>query len=292
MNPIGRIRPLITFKTAAWAAVAVVGVLLAQAGAGAGKDKGAAQPQGVPVFDLHCDTLYQSLKNKKLDLPANEGHVDLKKMRKGKYVAQVFAMWPPPGKGWKTIEKMAATFWKWKKKHDQDLVLATTGSALLKASLSGRISGILGIEGLAVLEGDLAKVKKLDEFGVRVLGLTWFNSNEFAGTSNSKDKQGTFDLTAKGRKLVALANELGMVIDVSHASDQTVLDVAAASTQPFMASHSCARGIQDIERNLSDDLLKLIASKGGVIGINFHRAFVSDKPRSQVKLDSRSSPQT
>jgi membrane dipeptidase len=120
---------------------------------------------------------------------------------------------------------------------------------------------------------------------VRVLGLTWFYSNEFAGTSNSKDKQGNFGLTEKGRKLVALANDLGMVIDVSHASDQTVLDVAALSSQPFIASHSCARGIQDIERNLSDELLKLIASKGGVIGVNFHRGYVSDKPRDQVKLE-------
>jgi len=263
--------------------VAVIVLLAGRTGAGEGKD--AEQPSGVPVFDLHCDTLYQSLKNKKLDLAANDGHVDLKKMRKGKYLAQVFAMWPPTGKGWKTVEKMAGTFWKWKTKHGKDLVLATSGSNILKAALAGKISGVLGIEGLAALEGDLTKVRKLHDFGVRVLGLTWFNSNEFAGSSNSKDKKGNFGLTEKGKKLVALANQLGMVIDVSHASDQTVLDVAAISSQPFIASHSCARGLNDIERNLSDELLETIASKGGVIGINFHRGFVSVKPRDQVKLE-------
>jgi len=282
MNPLGRIRPNIHSKALAWVVLTAVIVLAGRLGAE--KGKGADQPPGVPVFDLHCDTLYQSLKDKKLDLGANDGQVDLKKMRKGGYVAQVFAMWPPTGKGWKTVEKMIGTFWKWKKKHAGDFVLATSGSHILKAAMAGKISGVLGIEGLAALEGDLSKVKELHDSGVRVLGLTWFNSNEFAGTSNSKDKKGNFGLTEKGRKVVALANELGMVIDVSHASDQTVLDVAEISTRPFMASHSCARGLNDIERNLSDALMKTIASKGGVIGINFHRGFLSEKPRDQVKL--------
>lgn len=282
---LGRIRPNITSRAAAWAVVAAVIVLAVRAGTSRGEEKGAADPAGFPVFDLHCDTLYQSLKDKKLNLAENDGHVDLKKMRKGNYLAQVFAMWPPSGKGWKTVEKMVGTFWEWKKKHAQDFTLATTGSQVLKAKLVGRIAGVLGIEGLAALEGDLSKVKKLHDSGVRVLGLAWFNSNEFVGTSNSKDKKGTYGLTQKGKKLVAAANQLGMVIDVSHASDQAVLDVAALSSQPFMASHSCARALNDIERNLSDELLKAIASKGGVIGVNFHRGFVADKPRGQVKLE-------
>lgn len=235
------------------------------------------------VFDLHCDTLYQNYK-KGVDIAKNKGHVDIKRMHKGKYLAQVFAIWVPPGKGWKAVEKMAGTFWKWKTKYNKDIALTTTGSQIVKAKMKGQIAGILGIEGLAPLDGDLGKVQKLYDFGIRVLGLTWFDSNDFAGTSNSKDKLGSYGLTEKGKQLVRMANEKGMVIDVSHASDQTVLDVAMVSEDPFIASHSCARGIKDIERNLSDELLRLIAKKGGVIGVSFHRGHVSDKPRSQIKM--------
>ena len=235
------------------------------------------------VFDLHADTLYQNLK-KGVGIKKNDCHVDLERMQKGKYLAQVFAIWVKPGKGWKTVEKMAGTFWKWKSKHNTRLALTTTGSQIRKARLSGQVAGILGIEGLSPLEGDLGKVDKLYEFGVRVLGLTWFDSNDFAGTSNSKDKRGTYGLTEKGRKLVERANELGMVIDVSHASDQTVLDVAMYSKDPFIASHSCAKALMDIERNLSDKLLDVIAKKGGVIGVSFHRGHVSPKPRNQVMM--------
>jgi membrane dipeptidase len=237
----------------------------------------------IMVFDLHCDTLYQSYK-KGVELEENEGHVDLKRMREGKYLAQVFAMWSPPGKGWAAVDTMARTFWDWKTRYGAELAVATTGSQVAKAGMDGRIAGVLGIEGLSPLEGDLGKMKELYDYGVRVVGLTWFDSNDFAGTSNSKDKRGNYGLTDKGRELVAMANELGMVIDVSHASDDTVRDVAKHSKFPFIASHSCARGIKDIERNLSDELLKLIAKKGGVVGVNFHRGFVADKPRQSIKL--------
>jgi membrane dipeptidase len=235
------------------------------------------------VFDLHCDTLYQNTK-KPLDIVKNDVAVDLQKMRKGNYLAQVFAIWVPPAKGWKMVEEMASAFWGWKTDHAHDLALAVTGSQVLKARGKGQVAGILGIEGLAPLDGDAGKIDDLFNFGVRVLGLTWFNSNDFAGSSNSKDKLGSYGLTQKGKQLVERANTLGMVIDVSHASDQTVRDVAELSRDPFIASHSCARGIMDIERNLSDDLLRLIAGKGGVIGVNFHRGYLSPKPRSQVKL--------
>ncbi|MFH1438127.1 MAG: dipeptidase [Pseudomonadota bacterium] len=254
------------------------------ASAGIGKE-GAEKKESddVLVFDLHADTLYQNL-NKGVGIKKNDCHVDLEKMQKGKYLAQVFAIWVKPGKGWKTVEKMAATFWKWKSKNNTRLALATTGSQIWKARLGGQVAGVLGIEGLSPLEGDMGKIDKLYDFGVRVIGLTWFDSNDFAGTSNSKDKRGTYGLTEKGIKLVERANELGMVIDVSHASDRTVLDVAEYSTDPFIASHSCAKALMDIERNLSDELLAVIGKKGGVIGVNFHRAFVAPKPRDQVTM--------
>jgi membrane dipeptidase len=255
-------------------------ILVVEAGSG----ETSAKPPVVPVFDLHCDTLYQS-SVKGTELAASDGGVDIKKMRQGGYLAQVFAMWVPPGKGWASVEKMAATFWRWMSELNGDIVLATDGTQVLKAKVSGRMAAVLGIEGLAPLNGDLGKIRTLHAFGVRVIGLTWFNGNAFAGSSNSKDKQGTYGLTEKGRQAVKLAQALGMVIDVSHASDQAVRDVAAISTQPFIASHSCARKLNDIERNLSDELLALIGEHGGVVGLNFHRSFLSAGPGEQVTME-------
>jgi len=236
-----------------------------------------------PVFDLHCDTLYQNLKNP-LDIKQNSGSIDIEKMKKGGYMAQVFAIWVPPGKGWGTVESMASAFYKWKEQYPDEIALALTGTQILKARQLGQIAGVLGIEGLSSLSGDESKVDLLYHYGIRILGLTWFDSNEFAGSSNSKDKRGNYGLTEKGIRLVKMANNLGMVIDVSHASDQTVRDVAKFSNDPFIASHSCSRVLMDIERNLSDEMIKIISQKGGVVGVNFHRGFLSSKPRNMISL--------
>lgn len=251
------------------------------------RDERKVVPKGgedsVMVFDLHCDTIYNHLENG-VDLYENNGHVDIVRMREGNYLAQVFAIWVAPGKGWETVRKMAQVLWKWKSDYSNYIALATTGTEILKAKMEGKIAGILGIEGLRPFEGEVERLKEIYEFGVRVLGLTWFDSNEFAGSSNPKDKLGNYGLTAKGIELVKVANKLGMVIDVSHASDRTVVDVARYSSRPFIASHSCAKKLREHERNLSDELLKLIALRGGVIGVNYHTGYVSDKPRRMVRI--------
>ena len=234
------------------------------------------------VFDLHCDTVYQGV-TKGWGLEKNKGAVDLGKLARGAYLAQAFALWTPPMGGWTYLKKLRHKFDTWMTDHDDRIGLSTTGREILDRDAEGRIAAVLSIEGLRPLGGDPAKIRILHEWGVRILGLTWWKSNEFAGSSTDPDESKRTGLTEKGREAVRLANELGMVIDVSHASDEVVRDVAELSEDPFFATHSCARALRDHDRNLSDEMLKLIASRGGVVGVNTYVGFLSDAPPGTVK---------
>jgi membrane dipeptidase len=233
------------------------------------------------VIDLHCDTVYQGVE-KDWDLKKTKGAVDIPRMRKGNYLAQTFALWTPPNGGFKYLEKLEARFDSWMKAYPDDIALATTTDELLKIDGQGKLGALLAVEGLRPLSGDVDKIRVLYGWGVRILGLSWWRSNEFTGSSTDPDKTKRTGLTQKGREAVKLANELGMVIDVSHSSDDAVREVAELSEDPFIASHSCAKGLRDHERNLSDELLKLIASRGSVVGVNFHVGFLSDDPPESV----------
>ncbi|MBW2261509.1 MAG: dipeptidase [Deltaproteobacteria bacterium] len=265
-------------------AVAVALLLLAAllpTALAAGKKK----PNPAPitrVFDLHCDTVYQGV-TKGWDLKKNKGAVDLGKLRKGAYLAQTFALWTPPMGGWTYLKKLNHKFETWMTQYDGKIGLATTGQEILDREAEGRIAAVLSIEGLRPLDGEPEKIRALYEWGVRILGLTWWKSNEFAGSSTDPDEEKRAGLTEKGREAVRLANELGMVIDVSHASDEVVRQVAELSEDPFFATHSCARALKDHNRNLSDEMLKLIASRGGVVGVNTYVGFLSDDPAGTVK---------
>jgi membrane dipeptidase len=247
----------------------------------AGKKKPALEPI-TRVFDLHCDTVYQGV-TKGWDLKKHKGAVDLGKLRKGAYLAQTFALWTPPMGGWTYLEKLDHKFETWMTQYDDKIGPATTGQEILDRDAEGRIAAVLSIEGLHPLAGDPEKIRMLYKWGVRILGLTWWKSNEFAGSNTHPNKEKRFGLTDNGREAVRLANELGMVIDVSHASDEVVRDVAELSEDPFFATHSCARALKDHDTNLSDEMLKLIASRGGVVGINTYVGFLSDEPAGSVK---------
>lgn len=263
------------------AAAALVLVAVLPMAAAKGKKSNAPEPI-TRVFDLHCDTVYQGV-TKGWDLEKNKGAVDLRKLRKGTYLAQTFALWTPPMGGWAYLKKLHHKFDTWMTQYDEDIALATTAGQIVALDEQDRIAAVLSIEGLRPLAGDLEKIRVLHEWGVRILGLTWWNSNEFAGSSTDEDETKRTGLTEAGRKAVLLASELGMVVDVSHASDDVVREVALVSQEPFIASHSCARALRDHQRNLSDELLKLIASRGGVVGVNVYVNYLSDKPAKSVK---------
>jgi len=128
------------------------------------------------------------------------------------------------------------------------------------------VAGILGIEGAHALDGKLENLDALDRAGFRMIGLAHFFDNEFAGSAHGAKKYG---LTAPGRELVREMERRKILVDLAHASAQTIDDVTAMATRPVLVSHTGVRGTCDNQRNLSDAQLKKIAATGGVIGIGF-----------------------
>jgi len=173
----------------------------------------------------------------------------------------------------------------------RNMVLRSGGKAALvtgpeqmeQVLRDGRIAVVISLEGgTALTQG----IKTLDEFralGLSMVGLTWTESSQYADSSAEPLASGG-GLTAAGRAMVKACNERGMLLDVSHMSDQATVDTVDASLAPVIASHSNAHSLCPVPRNLSDSLLSAIGSKGGLVGVMFHGPFVV-KGRSSTRAD-------
>jgi membrane dipeptidase len=209
---------------------------------------------------------------------SDTGHLDLPRMRAGGLNAQVFAIWTDPvrygpneratfvHRSLDAFDRIVA--------RARGLVRVTNPDELARAVAVGRVAGILGVEGGHALEGDIDNLDRFFKRGVRVLTLTWNNSNPFARSCMSRDGRRR-GLTRLGREAVKRMNRLGIVIDLSHASDKTFLDVLDASTAPIICSHSACRALRRFPRNLTDRQLQALGKAGGVIGIVFLPYFIS-----------------
>ena len=235
------------------------------------------------VIDLHCDTLSRHVHgHRDMTVRSCTGHLDLPRMHTGGLNAQVFAIWADPvrygpGKRAGFVHRSLDAF---------DRIVSSTSSLdraagadeLVRTVAAGRIAGILGIEGGHALEGDVGNLDRFFHRGVRILTLTWNNSNPFARSCMSRDghRRG---LTRLGREAVGRMNRLGMLIDLSHASDHTFRDVLDAGTAPVICSHSACRALRRFPRNLTDRQLRALGEAGGVVGIVFLPYFIRSEYR-------------
>ncbi len=243
-------------------------------------------PPAVPVHvDLHTDTPTQMVRrNVGLDDPKLES--GLSQMRKGGTNVVVEVLWPPKDpatpKAWTGQVDRLFTKVEAEDRRLADVEVARSPSDVTRILIEKHIALLLSIEGAHGIDtGEpiaavLAHLADLQKRGLSLIGLTWTFSNRFAGSSGdppANNPAGT-GLTDDGRALVDKANRLGLVVDVSHASDTTTLEACNRSKAPIIASHSDADGVHPHARNLSDDAIRCIAQKGGVIGLNFHAPFV------------------
>lgn len=238
------------------------------------------------VFDAHCDTAQRLTGDHPVDLGKRlaDGHLDLPRMIEGGAGAQVFACWVDPDlhvDRWMpdTLEMIGAIHGQ-ADKHSGRLAVALSGSDIAAAKESGLIAAVIGIEGGHVLGGSIGMLEEFYGAGVRCITLTWMNSNEIADSSDGEENWN--GLSPAGRQIVAAMNRLGMVIDLSHASDRTFFDTVEASAAPVLVSHSSSRKICDIPRNISDDMLRALAEKGGVACVNFFPAFLDKECHTKV----------
>jgi len=241
------------------------------------------------VMDTHDDTTQRFL-DPKFDLGARhaDGSIDIPRMKEGGLDGIFFSIWIPSKitgaeavKRAKTqIEAVRAQV----SKHPDAIVLATTAAEVRAAKKQGKIAALMGVEGGHMIGNDLAVLREFAASGVRYMTLTHSGNDEWADSST--DKAVHNGLTDFGKDVVREMNKLGVIVDISHVADKTFYDALAVSKAPMFASHSSCRAICNAPRNMTDQMIKDLAAKGGVIQINYHVSFLSQEFRDAEKKDA------
>lgn len=237
---------------------------------------------------MHCDTIQYCLVDRSGDfLYSNKkASIDFKRLKEADSLAQFFAIFLHPKSDFDKygidymedddyIDFCIKTLKNQIDKHNDMIGMAYSYQDIVENHKNNKISALLTIEDGRSIDS-LEKLQIYHEKGIRLVSLTW-NFENSIGYPNSNDE----NIMGKGLKdfgiqVIENMNEIGMMIDVSHLSDGGFYDVAKHSKKPFLASHSNSRKLSNVSRNLTDDMIKIIADKGGLIGINFCPPFLND----------------
>ena len=240
------------------------------------------------IADMHCDTVVCCVARSKgeISLRKNNVQLDLERLKQAGSLVQCFALYIPSGEGgFERREglspydyfQVAYGYYEREIEKNADLVRrARSYAEVLENERQNKVSSVLTIEDAMLLDGKLERVDEVFEKGVRLMTLTW-NTENTLGYPNYKDGPDTeHGLKEFGFAAMERMNQLGIIVDVSHLSDAGFYDVARHCKKPFVASHSNARAVYCAHRNLTDDMLRLLADKGGMTGLNFASYFLSD----------------
>ncbi|MBE6920991.1 MAG: membrane dipeptidase [Ruminococcaceae bacterium] len=234
-----------------------------------------------PVFDLHCDTAL-ALLGKDLQqagsMRKNEYHIDLERAAQLPGYAQCFACFTTPRDnrpGGTTVtqlfEREMVSVLR-EVEINRDLIsLVYSAKEIEENRKNGKMSAILTIEGPAGFDFDPALLEDLYKVGFRITTLGWNEKNVLCGSHKTGG-----GLTDLGKEYVFEAQRLGMLIDVSHISDEAFWDIMEITNAPVIASHSNSRAVYDVSRNLTDDMFKAICQTGGVAGLNLYPGFLGE----------------
>ena len=229
------------------------------------------------VLDTHDDTT-ERLFTKDFDLGKRNamGHVDVPRMREGGMNGIFFSIWidgrimGPPAiqKALDQIDAVRENV----SRLSRDMLFARTAADVRRAHAQGKIAALMGVEGGHMIGNDIRMVRIFADLGVRYMTLSHFYNNEWADSST--DKPAHNGLTDFGREIVREMNRQGMLVDISHVGDKTFYDALEISKAPLIASHSSCRALCNHPRNMTDEMIKALAAKGGVIQINYERSFI------------------
>jgi membrane dipeptidase len=240
------------------------------------------------VVDTHDDTTQRFLDGK-FDLGPRDtsGSIDIPRMKEGNLSAIFFSIWIPskitgPDAVKRAMDQIDAVR-EQIRKHPSELALATTAAEIREARKQGKIAALLGVEGGHMIASDLGVLRNYAVLGVRYMTLTHSGNDEWADSST--DKPAHNGLSDFGKDVVREMNRLGVMVDISHVSDKTFYDALEVSKAPLIASHSSCRAICDAARNMTDQMIKDLAAKGGVIQINYHIGFLSQEFRDAEKAN-------
>ena len=236
------------------------------------------------MIDLHCDTIMQLLDHPDSgDLYRNTWKIDIEKLQKAHSKVQDFALFinlgetnDPYGR-YEEMRNLCTTQIYLYGEHIQHVLSYQDVESVYE---SGKIGVLMSIEEGGVLGGDLDKLKQAYQDGVRLITLTWNYPNGLGEPHCGEQHK---KLTPKGIEFVEVMQDLGIIVDCSHLNDAGTEQLGDILDVPFVASHSNAREVTAHTRNLPDNLIKLIANKGGVIGLNFAQSFLGTSPVSRIE---------
>ena len=253
------------------------------------------------VFDLHCDTLselrYAERRGEAKSFATNDLHIDLEKLHKGDYMLQCFAAFvnlsdPTPGADpLVTALEEVDVFKRIMAKYSDQIAPVYRPEDIRRNAQAGKISGMLTIEEGGCCKGSLGVLRQMYELGARMMTLTWNHENELASPNVVPGGGGDIwpckpntetGLKERGFAFLAEMERLHMIVDVSHLSDRGFWDIAEHSTRPFAASHSNCRALAPHCRNLTDEMIRVMAEKGGLVGLNYCSGFLDDQPRPEL----------
>ena len=249
------------------------------------------------IIDTHADTT-QRLLDENFDManpPAGDtGNLDFAKAKAGNLGAEFFSIWVEPTQfkgqyAHRTLDLIDAVYQQ-AAKHPDKMVMVFTTTGLEFAHREHKLAALMGIEGGHSIENDIRLLRDYYHLGVRYMTLTWSNTNEWADSSGDIDDpsvQHHNGLTDFGKQVVQEMNRLGMIVDISHVSDKTFYDTLLVSRAPVIASHSSARALTNHPRNMTDDMLRAIARKGGVVMVNYYSAFVDENWRKAYEAQAK-----
>jgi membrane dipeptidase len=244
------------------------------------------------VVDLHCDTIARYMAGEDLSQDLTKGHIDIPKLKRGAVDLEVFACFaPPPANETDKFQSANKVFAqveavnKLVENNTGDLALVRSLDEANAARSASKTGILIAIEGGYAIENDLVLLREFYRAGVRLMTLTHWTGSDWADASGD-EKPVHGGLTEFGESVIAEMNRLGMIIDVSHVHDETFWDVIRLSKAPVVASHSCCRALSPHFRNLTDEMIKALAEKDGLVGINFWPGFLlrDDIDKAEAEL--------
>lgn len=230
------------------------------------------------AIDLHCDTIYECDK-RGLPLQNNVLHFSLNKLPEGYRLCQAMAAFIPDelrGEAALAHFERLHRLFDFQMEQFRDTISRVSDVTKIEEGLDKtRFAAILTIEGGAALAGRLENIERFFEMGVRMITLTWNGENEICGGAATDS-----GFTKFGREAVAGMERLGIAVDVSHLSDRGFWQLSGFANKPFLASHSNSRSVCNHRRNLTDDMFREIAARGGIVGLNYYKNFIREDGES------------
>lgn len=230
------------------------------------------------MYDSHVDTPSQLLRLRDIGIDNPHAHVDFPKLRQGGVDGAFFALYTPaemaPDTATRYALQMLSAVYDAVDDNADVAALTFSPEEAAQNKADGLLSIFMGMENGSPIQESLSLLRTFYRLGVSYLTLTHNGDNAIADSAAEGRKWG--GLSPFGRQVVREMNVLGMMVDLSHASDQTFWDCIKLSQAPVVATHSCCRSLCGHRRNLTDEMLQALGEKGGYVGINFYPSFLSD----------------